>query len=295
MIFPQPKTIGGHFTRLFFLITISFIFAQGFAILFSYIYLSNPTALQNMLLLAKQHPNFVKTLQLINSIMIFGVPAVLFPYLINKTPSDYLKIRNNLPLSSIIIAFSVIIVSIPFVNYLATFNSQLPLPQSLKISEASTEQLIKTLLKTNNFGTYLFNILVIALVPAIVEEFMFRGVLQQLFFKWLKNIHIAIFFAAFVFSFIHFQFMTFLPRLFLGLILGYLFYWSKNILTSITAHFFNNAIGVSVVYFMSSQAADKVNKIGAEVDTISILINIFIVILVLIASKKYFESKKYKY
>jgi len=65
------------------------------------------------------------------------------------------------------------------------------------------------------------NIFLLAVVPAIGEEFVFRGVLQNLFAKASKKIHLSVWFTAFLFAFIHFQFMDFLPRFFLGAAFGY--------------------------------------------------------------------------
>ena len=60
-------------------------------------------------------------------------------------------------------------------------------------------------------------LLTVALLPAVCEEFAFRGVIQPLVAKWTKNIHAAVWMAAFLFSAIHLQFHGFLPRMVLGL------------------------------------------------------------------------------
>ena len=95
----------------------------------------------------------------------------------------------------------------------------------------------------------------IALIPAIGEELLFRGVLQQLFTKWTGEAHLAIFISAFLFSAIHLQFFGFLPRFVLGLVLGYMFYWSKNLWLPILAHFTNNAFAIIFNYHF---VADKI-------------------------------------
>ena len=90
----------------------------------------------------------------------------------------------------------------------------------------------------------LLGILVIALLPAIGEELVFRGMIQQELWRGSRNIHLAIWTSAFIFSAIHVQFFGFIPRLLLGALFGYLYYWSGNLLIPMFSHFFNNAFAV---------------------------------------------------
>ena len=87
------------------------------------------------------------------------------------------------------------------------------------------------------------------LIAALSEEFFFRGILQQMFIKNRVNAHVAIIITAILFSAFHLQFFGFLPRLFLGIILGYLYYITQNLWVSITAHFFNNAFAIVAAHF----------------------------------------------
>jgi membrane protease YdiL (CAAX protease family) len=100
----------------------------------------------------------------------------------------------------------------------------------------------------NHLGDLLLNLLVIAIVPAIGEELLFRGYLQQSFSNWLSNPHVAIIVTAVLFSAIHLHFQAFLPRFILGVLLGYLFYWSGSLWLPILAHFANNAQAVIISY-----------------------------------------------
>lgn len=81
----------------------------------------------------------------------------------------------------------------------------------------------------------------IAVIPALCEELVFRGVLMPLLAKMTRNIHVAIWITAALFSLIHMQFYGFLPRMLMGGLLGYLVIWSGSLWTAIAAHFVNNA------------------------------------------------------
>ena len=110
------------------------------------------------------------------------------------------------------------------------------------------------------------------------EELTFRGVLQQALTKGCKNPHIAIILTAAIFSFIHFQFYGFFPRMFLGLVLGYMFYATGSIWTSIAMHFLNNGTAV-VVYYL-----DNKGIIDADVDSFGATSNVLLVVLSLVAT-----------
>jgi len=92
----------------------------------------------------------------------------------------------------------------------------------------------------------------VAILPALGEELVFRGVLLRHFREWTKNIHVAIFITAFLFSSVHMQFYGFLPRFLMGVLFGYMLYWSGSIWVPIMAHFINNAAAI-VVAFLSTR------------------------------------------
>ncbi|MBK8722812.1 MAG: CPBP family intramembrane metalloprotease [Saprospiraceae bacterium] len=124
--------------------------------------------------------------------------------------------------------------------------------------EDSTNEIVINLLGTPDIGLLFLNLLVMAILPALGEELVFRGVVQPNLIKMVSNYHIAIWITAFIFSAIHMQFQGFLPRMVLGALLGYLSFWSKNLWFPIIAHFFNNAIQV-VAFFI-------VKKNNLEID-----------------------------
>ena len=114
----------------------------------------------------------------------------------------------------------------------------------MKAQEALAEQLTNLLLSGDGLMNLLANLLVVAVMAGITEEFLFRGALQRIIGKWTSNHHIVIWTAAIIFSAFHMQFYGFLPRVLLGAYFGYLLYWSRNIWIPVFAHFVNNAFAV---------------------------------------------------
>ena len=212
----------------------------------------------------------------ISSAMIFIAPPLILYAFTRHQPMRELGFRKPfsawLPLIGIVLMF----VSLPLTNLLTSWNEKMNFGAAFESLEALLQQLEETagdlterMLQVDSFGGLLFNLLVIALIPAIGEELTFRGVLQQALTRRC-NVHVAVFLSAFIFSFIHFQFYGFLPRMFLGLLLGYLFYYSGSLWTSILMHFVNNGAAVVVAYL------DYKGQIDVDIDHFGATSNVWL-------------------
>ena len=185
----------------------------------------------------------------IQSILVIAGPAILLVYLTEKRPFEFLKITQNRKLSEkMLFALMVYIVSYPFVSLLGLLNSKMVLPEALselenilRSMEDAAMETTQLILSMTSIGGVFLNLLVIALLAAVTEEIFFRGALQQILQKWFGNDHLAIWITGAVFSLIHFQFYGFLPRMILGILLGYLFLYTSNLWVAIFFHFVNNA------------------------------------------------------
>jgi membrane protease YdiL (CAAX protease family) len=118
------------------------------------------------------------------------------------------------------------------------------LDQMFRAQEENAERLTELILSGTTVSAIITTIITVAIVPAVAEELVFRGVLQPLLARASRSIHVAIWLSAFLFSFIHFQFFGFLPRLVMGAMLGYLVIWSGSLYTAIIAHCLNNLVAV---------------------------------------------------
>ncbi|MEK0413736.1 MAG: hypothetical protein RL070_1224 [Bacteroidota bacterium] len=140
---------------------------------------------------------------------------------------------------------------------LAEINQHIYLPSSLLEQAKALEHTYKTLMlnmaRMNNVQDYITALFVMALAPAIFEEILFRSTVQPLFIGWTKNVWVGIIITSIFFSAIHFSFFGFLSRTALGILLGLLFYYSKNIWLSIFMHFLNNGLIVTQLYIVAKQ------------------------------------------
>ena len=187
--------------------------------------------------------NLIRAVMAINQALSFLVPSVFFAlFLYEKRWANFFTLDKIPSFQNIMLGVLVLFVSLPLVQYTILLNKAIPLPEWMHSVESETENMLKGLLKMDYSYEIIVNVLVIALIPAIGEELVFRGVLQQKLIQWFgKNHHAAIWLTGAIFSAIHLQFEGFLPRMILGAVLGYLFYYTKNIWISVIAHFFNNA------------------------------------------------------
>ena len=208
------------------------------------------------------NPDFVpilKYLQIIQSISLFILPALLAGFFFGGNSGNYLGL-NKISTGRIFLATILIIfVALPMINWATSVNEMIKLPDFLKgvenwmkETEETAAGLTESFLKVNSTGGLLLNLLMIAIIPSIGEELFFRGLLQRLFSEWFRNVHIAIFFTAFLFAAIHLQFYGFLPRMILGVLFGYLFYWTGSIWIPIFAHFLNNGSAV-IISFLANR------------------------------------------
>ena len=201
----------------------------------------------------------LKYLQIVNQLGVFIVPAMMFVALTDDNYSGYLQLNGNFRRFSLILGIILLFVSLPFVGWLLDINSKMHLPAALsrvetwmRSSEDSAEKLTDAFLSSSSWMGFLVNLLMIAILAAIGEELIFRGILVRLFREWTGSIHLAVIIPALIFSAFHLQFYGFFARLMLGLILGYLFVWTGSLWVPILVHFVNNALAV-VVSFMDQR------------------------------------------
>lgn len=118
--------------------------------------------------------------------------------------------------------------------------------------EDKAEALTLYLTQFDSLPYFLLAIVVIAVVPAVGEELLFRGLIQNLLNKTLSNPHAAIWISAFIFSGFHFQFYGLIPRMMLGVLFGYIYYWSGSLFLAMIGHFINNAFSLTIIYLSQS-------------------------------------------
>jgi hypothetical protein len=217
----------------------------------------------------------LKYFQVVQSIGLFIIPPLIIGWLFSEKLYEYLFINRSVTGSSVVLAILITIFALPFINFTGELNSRMELPQWLsgmerwmKNTEENAGLLTEAFLKAETIWGLLFNIFMIAFLPAIGEELLFRGVIQKIFTGWTKNHHWGIWITAILFSALHIQFYGFVPRMLLGVMFGYMLIWSGSIWLPVIAHFVNNGFAVMAIYFINKNMLDpKVENIGSTPDS----------------------------
>lgn len=196
---------------------------------------------------------FIKFYQFLNQLGTFILPVLLYSYLVSIAPMSFLKLTEKPKTLVLSVSFLIIFSILPFLNFIESINESMVFPAFLNNveewiidKEEKAAYLTEIIIQTNTLSGLLLNLLVVALIPAIGEELLFRGVLLKLLKDITKNAHWAVIISAILFSAFHLQFYGFLPRFTLGLVLGYLFVFTGNLWVPIFIHFVNNAAAVIV-------------------------------------------------
>ena len=216
-----------------------------------------------------EYPEILRETQFLQALGLFLLPSIICAWLFSDNYKEYFGIDQPIYLPVAFWAIISMIVALPFLNLTYSINQQMVFPEALKSIETwmksmedNNSQMIEAILNTSKISTIVFNFLIVCLIAAISEEFLFRGLLQTLFGRIIKNPHILIWTIAILFSAIHFQFYGFITRMLLGAWLGYLMYYTKTIWIPVLAHFTNNFLSVAA-YYLFHNSPDKMQEMDA--------------------------------
>lgn len=241
--------------------------------------------------------NLLRIMQISSSFGLFIAGPIAFAYLNQTKPFIYFTFNEKLSWKLFGLVILIMFLSAPVFEMIALVNQKMVLPDFLqgleswmRLKELEAGALTKKLLIMNNYSDLAINLLMVAVIPAIGEELFFRGGVQNILGEWFKNHHWAIWITGIVFSAIHIQFFGFFPRLFLGVLFGYLFVYGKSIWLPILGHFLNNGAAVVMAYIMQKQgkSIDEIEK-SSSFDWYLYIISAIITLVLLLI---YFKQAK---
>lgn len=223
--------------------------------------LSKITGLEKEVLLNSKNWNlsdprfltYIRGMILVQFLFLFTLPSLLFAYLSDRKPAQYLGLKA--PSSSLYWVWGILIMALafPFVEYLGYINQKIPVSESAQtwmkgLEEEATRQ-IQYMLKERTPVELLKNLFFVALFAGVGEELFFRGVLQRMLIRATRSPWAGIILAAALFSAFHFQFYGFLPRLFLGVLLGAIYWYSGSLWVAMLVHFLYDGFIITYLYF----------------------------------------------
>jgi len=117
------------------------------------------------------------------------------------------------------------------------------------------------------------------LIGPIVEELIFRGIILNGMQDNYKNNRKALLLSALIFGLVHIKILQVIPAFFWGLIFGYLFYRTRNILLCIVLHSTANASGLTSDIFQHNNQTFTLSNVYNEYSWAVYLISITVFIL----------------
>ena len=230
--------------------------------------------------------------QALSQIIMFGGSALLWGMMFEGSAFKFMQTKQNNTFYYIVLSILLVFIATPFIDGLGIWNDgfQLKNAEVFRQMEESASEIMKGfLIDTTPLGLTI-NIIVIALLPAVLEEIFFRGAMQRTMISLVKYRFLGILLTSIIFSLLHFQLFSCIPRVFLGLFLGYLYVISQNIIVPIIFHFINNlTVVVGSYLFYSNLIEFDINKLGSVYNPL-----LFIISILLIGSIFIYEKKKAK-
>jgi uncharacterized protein len=234
--------------------------------------------------------NAIRLVQVVSVVISMLIPSLIVAMILNRKPLQLLGYRNNFNAKQAGLVLLIVFVSVSIAGALGYLNKELPFFQGWKAEFERLEkeylEQVSVMVDLKSTGGYIMSLMIMAVLPAVCEETLFRGGLQNFLTRATKKPWLSIIVISILFSLVHFSFYGFLPRLFLGIMLGAIFHYTQNLWLPILAHFLNNAMAVTAMYFAVRQGKDLKSAMNEEMPYYWGLIALPILIFLLIALKR---------
>ncbi|MGM9803653.1 MAG: lysostaphin resistance A-like protein [Muribaculaceae bacterium] len=249
------------------------------------------TVISSLLMSCYGNNNSVICIEItLQNILSFALPSVALAFFCYKAPFTQLMLHKAPQWRAIVYVVIFYVASLPLLNFLCEANAAVTFPKSLQDLELVLRQyedaanaITNQLLEGNTIVDVMILVLIIGGLTGFGEELFFRGGLTRLMLEKPLNKHLAVWIGGVVFSFLHFQFFGFVPRMLMGVFFGYLMVWTGNLWIPIIAHALNNATVVVSHYLVEQRLIGiSPDKIGTfdQMPWLTVISVILVIVLV---------------
>ncbi len=233
----------------------------------------------------------------VQDLFVFILPAVMLGLLLAGRPMRFLGLSKAPSLLAALGIIVILVAATPALNWTVEWNASMTLPASLKpledwmrMQEEAAQRTTDALMSSTSVWGLLATVATVGIVTGLGEETFFRGALQRVFKEGMRNRHLAVWIAAFVFSALHFQFYGFVPRMLLGAIFGYAYLWSGSLWVPVIAHAYNNSSVVVVTWLQKAgMVSADASEVGASSPWLAVSSAVLAIVLML-AYRKLLEN-----
>lgn len=269
----RPKfSAGSQLAILMLLSGLGLIIGSFISVFIAKAFLHAPLEDLGEALKNEKNADLSRWLQFISTFFFMAIPSFVFARIMNNKPFEFIGFNGAISGKQVFLIIAIMFMALFVSEALSKVNEMIPLsPGAEKYFRGLEDEYNKEVMAVANMKTlqdYLLSLFIIAFLPAIFEEMLFRGTLQPIMINLTRNAFMGILLTSIFFSAIHVSYYGFLPRIALGLIIGYVFYYSKNLWLSSLMHFLYNAYGVTQMYTLSKQGmltSEAMNDDGVSV------------------------------
>ncbi|MEO6405287.1 MAG: CPBP family intramembrane glutamic endopeptidase [Ferruginibacter sp.] len=252
---------AGQFGILVLFLGLGFILAAVVQLVIGMKMVPDGTPLANMgdvMMKAMMDPKNIfmaRVSQVLGTFFLLCLPALLYLLVVHGRNSWWLGFNKYINAKQILFGFLIMftanILAAPLADISKSIIAHFPdLNATARRLEDMYNEQVMALSNLKSWPEFLMAIVIMAFFPAMFEEMLFRGAMQNVLIRWWKNPMLAIVVTSILFSIIHFSIYLFLSRAVLGFVLGMLYYRTKNIWINIVAHFLNNLIAVIQLFYL---------------------------------------------
>ncbi len=233
----------------------------------------------------------MKIIQSVTALVGFFIPTLIAATLLSKRPVKLLGFPSSgMKVNQVVLAVLLVGSALLVSSSLSYFTNSVPIPEAWKIRfdkmELEYNTQVSAIISLKNMKDYILALIIMAFLPALCEETLFRGGLQNFLTRATNRPWLSIVAVSVLFSLAHFSFYGFLSRVFLGMVLGALFYYSGKLWLSIIAHFINNALAITMLYIATQQGKPLKEAIKQDVTSYWGMLAIPLVIALFVAFKR---------
>ncbi len=194
---------------------------------------------------------YILTFSLVQGLFVFIFPTILTWMMTSLRPWHMMGMDRSLSLKSLGWMLALYVIAYPAMAQIIYYNADISFPDSMKGLEQTLRDwenagadATAAIMSTTTVGGLIVNVLIVGLFTGLAEEMFFRAGIQRMMMTSRISPTVAIWSAAAIFSFVHFQFFGFVPRLLLGAIFGYVYWRTRSIWAPALLHGINNSIVV---------------------------------------------------
>jgi len=220
----------------------------------------------------------------------FLLPAFVTAWVLNRKPVKLVGLSYHVNWKQVGLVCLIMFTALYASSAFSYFTKEIPIAESLRQQFDKMEndylQQAAAIIGLSSFGEFILALVIMAFLPALCEEVLFRGGLQNYLTRATRKPWISIIIVSILFSLLHFSYYGFLSRMFLGIVLGFIFEYSGRLWLCVIAHFLNNALVVVLTYIQVQQGRSIIEVLKSNEGSWVGILALPITIVLLIVFKK---------